>query len=88
MVGFVGADGKGQAGLELSLNRELAGVEGTETYESAPNGSKIPLGQSSVTPAQNGLNYPAHHRLRGAVGAERRLAERCARPTPTPASRS
>ena len=68
VVGFVGADGKGQAGLELSFNRELAGVEGKETYESAPNGSKIPLGQSSVTPAQNGIGYPADHRLRGAVG--------------------
>ena len=68
VVGFVGADGKGQAGLELSFNRELKGVEGKETYESAPNGGKIPLGQSSVTPAQNGINYRAHHRLRGAVG--------------------
>ena len=56
VVGFVGADGKGQGGLEWSFNRELSGVEGTETYESAPNGSKIPLGQSSLTPAQNGLN--------------------------------
>ena len=56
VVGFVGADGKGLAGLELSLNDELAGVEGKETYESAPNGSKIPLGQSSITPAPNGIN--------------------------------
>ena len=56
VVGFVGADGKGQAGLELSFNRELRGVEGKETYESAPNGGKIPLGQSSVTPAQNGIS--------------------------------
>ncbi len=56
VVGFVGADGKGQAGLELSFNRELKGVEGKETYESAPNGGKIPLGQSSVTPAQNGIS--------------------------------
>ena len=56
VVGFVGADGKGLGGLELSMNKELSGVEGTETYESAPNGSKIPLGDSKVTPAQNGLN--------------------------------
>ncbi|SEQ61157.1 peptidoglycan D,D-transpeptidase FtsI family protein [Microlunatus flavus] len=57
VVGFVGADGKGLGGLELSMNKELSGVEGTETYESAPNGSKIPLGNSTVTPAQNGLNF-------------------------------
>ena len=56
VVGFVGADGKGLGGLELSMNQELSGKSGTETYESAPNGSKIPLGDSKVTPATNGLN--------------------------------
>jgi cell division protein FtsI (penicillin-binding protein 3) len=56
VVGFVGADGKGLGGLELSMNKELSGTVGTETYESAPNGSKIPLGDSKVTPATNGLN--------------------------------
>jgi cell division protein FtsI (penicillin-binding protein 3) len=57
VVGYVGADGKGLGGVELSLNSELAGVEGQETYESAPNGSKIPLGTSALTPAKNGLDY-------------------------------
>ncbi|GAB2570373.1 peptidoglycan D,D-transpeptidase FtsI family protein [Microlunatus antarcticus] len=57
VVGFVGADGKGLGGLELSMNQELSGKSGTETYESAPNGSKIPLGDSKVTPATNGLNF-------------------------------
>jgi cell division protein FtsI (penicillin-binding protein 3) len=56
LIGFVGADGKGQAGIELSMNHELAGVEGREIYESAPNGSRIPLGNSTIVPAQNGLN--------------------------------
>ncbi len=56
VVGFVGADGAGLAGMELELNSELAGVEGTESYESSPNGSKIPLGNSSMTPAQNGVD--------------------------------
>ncbi len=55
VIGFVGPDDSGQGGLEWSFNRELSGVEGKETYESAPNGSKIPLGQSSTTPAENGL---------------------------------
>jgi cell division protein FtsI (penicillin-binding protein 3) len=56
VIGYVGGDGRGQTGLELSYNKELSGVEGKETFESAPNGSKIPLGQSSVSPAQNGIN--------------------------------
>jgi cell division protein FtsI (penicillin-binding protein 3) len=56
VIGFVGADGKGQAGIELSMNRELAGVEGKETYEVAPNGSRIPLGTSTVVPAKDGLD--------------------------------
>ena len=61
VVGFVGGDGKGQAGLELVLQHaSWPASRASETYESAPNGSKIPLGQSSITPAQNGLNYPAH----------------------------
>lgn len=57
VVGFVSADGRGLAGLELSRNAELAGVEGREVYESSPNGSKIPLGNTTTTPAQNGLSY-------------------------------
>jgi cell division protein FtsI (penicillin-binding protein 3) len=57
VVGYVGADGAGLGGFEWSMNKELAGVEGTETYEAAPNGGKIPLGESKTTPMQNGLNY-------------------------------
>ena len=56
VIGFVGANGKGQAGVELSMNRELAGIEGKETYEVAPNGSRIPLGTSSMVPAKDGLD--------------------------------
>ena len=57
VVGFVNGENKGQAGLEYSMNSSLAGTEGKETYESAPNGSKIPLGESTITPAKNGVNY-------------------------------
>ncbi|HET9873848.1 MAG TPA: penicillin-binding protein 2 [Propionibacteriaceae bacterium] len=74
LVGFVGADGKGLAGLERSLNTELAGVEGQEKYESAPNGSKIPLGASVTTPATNGLNYQLTIDSELQWMAERRLA--------------
>ncbi len=57
VIGFVGASNQGLAGLEYARNTQLAGVEGTESYESAPNGSKIPLGTSVVTPAKNGVSY-------------------------------
>jgi cell division protein FtsI (penicillin-binding protein 3) len=57
VIGYVDAQGKGMAGLERSMNSELAGVEGREVYESAPNGSKIPLGNSRITPATNGVSY-------------------------------
>jgi cell division protein FtsI (penicillin-binding protein 3) len=57
VVGYVDGDGRGMAGLERSMNAELAGVEGREVYESAPNGSRIPLGNTRVTPAVNGVNY-------------------------------
>src|SRR5215213_11078255 len=56
VIGFVGSDGKGLAGIELSMNRELAGVEGKESYEVSPNGSRIPLGTSTVVPAQDGVD--------------------------------
>ena len=72
VVGFVGADGKGLAGLERTLNAQLAGVEGKETYESAPEWQ-----QDSARPEfhHTGTQWPqlpAHARLRGAV--DRRTA--------------
>jgi len=79
VVGFVGADGKGLAGLERTLNAQLAGVEGKETYESAPNGSKIPLGRSSITPARNGLSYQLTLDSEVQWVTERRLADQVAK---------
>lgn len=51
-VGYLSA-GKGGAGLELSFDSLLAGTAGKEIYESSRNG-KIPLGDSTITPAVNG----------------------------------
>ena len=79
VVGFVGADGNGLAGLERSLDTQLAGIEGKETYESAPNGSKIPLGRSSITPASNGLSYQLTLDSEVQWVAQRRLAEQVAK---------
>jgi cell division protein FtsI (penicillin-binding protein 3) len=79
VVGFVGADGVGLAGLERTLNAQLAGVEGKETYESAPNGSKIPLGRRSITPARNGLSFQLTLDSEVQWAAEHRLAEQVAK---------
>jgi cell division protein FtsI (penicillin-binding protein 3) len=54
LVGFMGTDGP-LAGLELTFNKQLAGTDGSETYEVGA-GNRIPLGHSTVTPAHNGTD--------------------------------
>ena len=54
LVGFMGTDGP-LAGLELTFDKELAGTDGSETYEVGA-GNRIPLGHSTVTPAKNGTD--------------------------------
>jgi cell division protein FtsI (penicillin-binding protein 3) len=54
LVGFMGNFGP-LAGLELTFNKELAGTNGSETYEVGA-GNRIPLGHSTVTPAKNGTD--------------------------------
>ncbi len=75
MVGFVNGAGKGVAGLEASLNTPLAGVEGQETYEVAPNGSRIPLGESKINPAVDGIDYQLTIDSELQWTVERRLAQ-------------
>ena len=52
LVGFLGTDGP-LAGLELTFDKDLAGTDGSQTYEVGA-GNRIPLGHSTVTPAHNG----------------------------------
>ena len=54
LVGFMGTD-EPLAGLELTFNKQLAGTDGSETYE-VGGGNRIPLGHSTVTPAHNGTD--------------------------------
>ena len=75
VVGFVGADGAGLGGFEYSMNDELTGTKGLEVYEAAPNGNKIPLGTSVVTPAENGTDYELTLDSELQWTAERRLQE-------------
>jgi cell division protein FtsI (penicillin-binding protein 3) len=54
LVGFMGTDGP-LAGLELTFDKELAGTDGSETYEVGA-GNRLPLGHSTVTPARDGTD--------------------------------
>ena len=55
IVGFLGTDGP-LGGLEQSLNNELAGKDGKETYEVASQGTRIPLGASTTVEPVNGTD--------------------------------
>ncbi|MCA1982486.1 peptidoglycan D,D-transpeptidase FtsI family protein [Nocardioides nematodiphilus] len=55
IVGFLGTDGP-LAGLEKSLNGELAGKDGKTTYEVASQGTRIPLGDSTTVEPVNGTD--------------------------------
>ena len=54
IVGFVGAEGYGQAGLEQVYDGVLAGTAGSQTYERGARGQRIPTGQEDVVPAVPG----------------------------------
>lgn len=56
VVGFMHSDGTPGGGLELSLDSQLKGIPGRESYESSAYG-RIPLANSTLTPAVNGASY-------------------------------
>ncbi|WP_246169524.1 peptidoglycan D,D-transpeptidase FtsI family protein [Actinotalea subterranea] len=54
IVGFTGAEGYGQAGLEQIYDDQLTGKAGSETFEQGGLGQRIPTGADDVTPAVPG----------------------------------
>lgn len=54
VLGFVGGDGEGQAGLERVLDEVLSGTPGEVVYERGRRGQRIPGGEQSRTAAVNG----------------------------------
>ena len=54
IVGFVGGEGFGQAGLEQVFNEMLSGQPGEETYERGRRGQRIPTGVDALVPAVPG----------------------------------
>lgn len=54
LLGFVGRDGEGLAGIEADFERELAGVPGSLVFEQDVMGNPIPLGYRSGTAPRPG----------------------------------
>ncbi|MDQ4500800.1 penicillin-binding protein 2 [Sinomonas sp. ASV322] len=54
LVGFVGSDGTGLAGIEQTQNAQLSGKDGKRVYEIGADGLRIPVATDQLTPAQNG----------------------------------
>jgi cell division protein FtsI (penicillin-binding protein 3) len=54
LLGFVGTDGTGMAGLEQVYQETLAGVSGSDTYEEGARGQRIPTGAEDLVAAVDG----------------------------------
>ena len=54
VIGFVGRDGSGLAGIESRYDKVLAGKAGSHTFEVTPNGQPMPNGLDDSRPAQPG----------------------------------
>lgn len=54
VLGFVGAEGHGQAGVELVYDELLSGRAGSQTYERGARGQRIPTGDQETEPAVDG----------------------------------
>jgi len=54
ILGYVGRDGEGLAGLELAFEEQLRGVPGSSVVEVGLHGQSIPTGLREVTPAEPG----------------------------------
>ena len=56
LLGFLGAEGHAQEGLELSFDKCLAGADGEETFEKGVDGIKIPSSTITTKAAVDGKN--------------------------------
>jgi cell division protein FtsI (penicillin-binding protein 3) len=56
VVGIVGAEGKGLAGLEYGLNSQLSGQDGKAIYEVDTNGNRIPIANHTVEEPRPGIS--------------------------------
>ena len=56
VVGFVGSDGHGLAGVELSYDQILSGADGTLTYERGADGRRIPTAEATEVAVEPGAS--------------------------------
>ncbi|WP_116452770.1 peptidoglycan D,D-transpeptidase FtsI family protein [Blastococcus litoris] len=86
VVGFVGRDGEGLAGIERTFQDELAGTPGTRRVEVGSGGNPIPSGIDESTPATDGDSVTLTLDQDLQYVTEQRLAEACADGATTRAS--
>jgi cell division protein FtsI (penicillin-binding protein 3) len=76
LVGQVGAEGSGQAGLEYQYNDLLGGRSGTERIERSPSGVALPGGTTALSASSPGtsieltLDEPLQYVAEQALGSE------------------
>jgi cell division protein FtsI (penicillin-binding protein 3) len=77
VVGFVGREGKGLAGIERTFERRLAGTPGHRRVEVGSGGNPIPSGIDQSTPAVDGdsVTLTVNQDLQYVM--EQRLAQAC-----------
>jgi cell division protein FtsI (penicillin-binding protein 3) len=86
VVGFVGRDGKGLAGIEQAFQDELAGTPGRRRVEVGSGGNPIPSGIDESTPATDGDRVTLTLDQDLQYVTEQRLGEACADGATTRAS--
>ncbi len=77
VVGFVGADGDGLAGIEQRFDAQLSGTDGERRYEVGSGGNPIPSGIDESTEAVDGSSVQLTLDQDVQFVLEQRLAEAC-----------
>ena len=86
VIGFVGRDGAGLAGIEQTFEEELAGTAGQRRVEVGSGGNPIPSGIDESSPATDGDTVTLTLDQDVQYVAEQRLGEACADGATTRAS--
>jgi cell division protein FtsI (penicillin-binding protein 3) len=86
VVGFVGREGAGLAGIERAFEEQLSGAPGERTVEVGSGGHRIPSGIDESTPATDGSDVTLTLDQDLQFVTDRRLAQACADGATTRAS--
>ncbi|MDK3255997.1 peptidoglycan D,D-transpeptidase FtsI family protein [Blastococcus capsensis] len=86
VVGFVGSDGTGLAGIEQTFEEQLSGTPGRRTVEVGSGGNPIPSGIDESVPATDGHDVTLTLDQDLQFATDERLAQACADGATTRAS--